>query len=143
MLKQSSNLRQGFTLVEIMIVVAIIALLAALAVPSFMRARKRAQATAALETLRIIDGAKDQYAIENSKSPNVTPNWSDLVVYVKSGSKVYRSLTANSAPVDALGYSFTMNSVDVPPQINSATKNALSDVLGGSAAADTFFGSYR
>ncbi len=76
--------RGGFTLVEIMIVVAIIALLAAIAVPSFLRARKRSQATVTLETLRAIDGAKDQYAFENSKGPTVTPAPADLAPYVKS-----------------------------------------------------------
>ena len=57
----------GFTLVEIMIVVAIIALLASIAVPNFLRARKRSQATRILEDLRILDSAGDQYAIETNK----------------------------------------------------------------------------
>ena len=63
---------RGFTLVEIMIVVAIIALLAAIAVPGFLRARKRAQGTTIKNDLRLIDAAKDQYAIEFNKT-NVTP----------------------------------------------------------------------
>ena len=58
--------RGGFTLVEIMIVVAIIALLAAIAVPGFLRSRKRSQATAILNDARIISGAIDQYAIESN-----------------------------------------------------------------------------
>ena len=62
--------QKGFTLVEIMIVVAIIALLAAIAVPGFMRARKRSQASRILNDLRIIDSAVDQYAIENNKKTN-------------------------------------------------------------------------
>ena len=68
MLKNSLAKRAGFTLVEIMIVVAIIALLAAIAVPGFLRARKRSQATKILNDLRMIDGAVDQYAIETAKS---------------------------------------------------------------------------
>jgi prepilin-type N-terminal cleavage/methylation domain-containing protein len=131
--------RKGFTLVEIMIVVAIIALLAAIAVPSFLRARKRSQATATLETLRMLDGAKDQYAIENGKSTSTTPAWSDLAAYVKSGSTLYFALSGNSAPNDALGFSFTMNPIDTPPQVNSQTKAALSDVLTN---AQDFWGSY-
>ncbi len=55
----------GFTLVEIMIVVAVIALLAAIAVPSFVRARKRAQNAKFINALRIGSDAADLYAIEN------------------------------------------------------------------------------
>ena len=59
---------KGFTLVEIMIVVSIIAMLAALAVPGFLRARKRSQASRIINDLRLIDSAVDQYAIENNKT---------------------------------------------------------------------------
>jgi prepilin-type N-terminal cleavage/methylation domain-containing protein len=57
-------MKKGFTLVEIMIVVAIIGLLAAIAVPSFMRARTRSQQNACINNLRQIDGAKEEYAME-------------------------------------------------------------------------------
>ena len=60
--------RKAFTLVEIMIVVAIIALLAAIAVPGFLRARKRSQASRILNDLRMIDSAVDQYAIETNRT---------------------------------------------------------------------------
>src|SRR3954453_13045161 len=96
--------RGGFTLVEIMIVVAIIALLAAIAVPSFLRARKRSQATATLESMRLIDAAKDQYAIENGKGPGTTPDATDLVKYIKTGTKLYSDLAAGAAK-DNLGRS--------------------------------------
>lgn len=133
----------GFTLVEIMIVVAIIALLAAIAVPSFLRARKRSQATASLESLRMIDAAKDQYAIENGKNGTTTPTGPDLAVYVKRGTKLYNDLVAN-APVDALNASISINAIDTPPNINASTKTALQDALGGSTtAADAFFGAYK
>src|SRR4051794_22908521 len=102
MLKKTSH-RGGFTLVEIMIVVAIIALLASIAVPSFLRARKRSQATATLESLRMIDGAKDQYALENNKGGTAVPGPKDLAPYVKSGSKLYNLMIAGTAPADALG----------------------------------------
>ena len=65
MIQKLQSRRGGFTLVEIMIVVAIIALLAAIAVPNFLRARKRSQATRILEDLRDLDHALDQYAIDN------------------------------------------------------------------------------
>lgn len=57
-------MKKGFTLVEIMIVVAIIGLLAAIAIPSFMRARTTAQKNACINNLRQIEAAKDQYALE-------------------------------------------------------------------------------
>ena len=57
-------MKKGFTLVEIMIVVAIIGLLAAIAIPSFMKARTTAQKNACINNLRQIESAKDQYAIE-------------------------------------------------------------------------------
>lgn len=83
--------RGGFTLVEIMIVVAIIALLAAIAVPNFLRARKRSQATRILEDLRLIDAAVDQYAIENDKKVGDAFAWSDVSKYVKQGTRLYNS----------------------------------------------------
>ena len=69
--------RQAFTLVEIMIVVAIIALLASIAVPGFLRARKRSQASRIINDLRLIDNAVDMYAIENNKSTGNTVNVAD------------------------------------------------------------------
>ena len=88
MLRNLHSKRGGFTLVEIMIVVAIIALLAAIAVPNFLRSRKRSQATAVLEDLRIIDGAIDLYAIENNKSNGNAIAWADIQLYIKKGTRL-------------------------------------------------------
>ena len=140
MLTKLQSRRSGFTLVEIMIVVAIIALLAAIAVPSFLRARKRSQATSTLETLRMIDGAKDQYAIENGKGPSVTPTQPELAPYVKNGTKLYTQLLASNAS-DALNAAITIGPIDTPPQVASGTKTALADALG--ANADEFWGAYK
>src|SRR4051812_14817863 len=121
MLSKLQSRRSGFTLVEIMIVVAIIALLAAIAVPSFLRARKRSQATTTLETLRMIDGAKDQYALENAKGPTIKPGNKDMAPYVKSGSKLYNLLINGNDPQDALGTAIKVNTIDIPPQVDQAT----------------------
>ncbi len=117
--------RGGFTLVEIMIVVAIIALLAAIAVPNFLRARKRSQATRILEDLRLIDSAVDQYAIENNKSSGDSVAWTDVQLYLKTGSVLY-----NSGGTDLFGgqYSGGTFSVDSLPKLSSTTFSKLSDV---------------
>ncbi len=114
---------QGFTLVEIMIVVAIIALLAAIAVPNFLRARKRSQATRILEDLRIIDSAIDQYAIENNKSGGAPVSWTDIKSYLKNGSVIY-----NSNGTDLLSNSYGSFTVDSIPKLNPTTYDKLSDV---------------
>jgi len=126
MLQKLNKNQGGFTLVEIMIVVAIIALLAAIAVPNFLRARKRSQATRILEDLRLIDNAQDQYAIESSKSTGDPVEWTDVQNYLKTNSVLY-----NSGGVDMLGNAYNDGagfSVDSIPHVSSATFSALSDV---------------
>src|SRR5204862_8053699 len=89
MLNKLNKRRGGFTLVEIMIVVAIIALLAAIAVPGFLRARKRSQASRILNDLRMIDAAVDQYAIETNRSTGNPVAITDWTNYLKKGSSLY------------------------------------------------------
>src|SRR6187549_1696531 len=101
--------RGGFTLVEIMIVVAIIALLAAIAVPGFLRARKRSQASRIINDLRLIDSAVDQYAIENNKASGATVNKTDWTKYLKQGTALYN--TGN----DLLNNDYGVQTVDTIP----------------------------
>lgn len=77
----------GFTLVEIMIIVAIIGLLATLAVPSFVEARNVARESVCINNLRHIDSAKEQYALANDLTDgDALPNGGvDLDTYVKGG----------------------------------------------------------
>src|ERR1700751_1158091 len=116
--------RQGFTLVEIMIVVAIIALLAAIAVPGFLRARKRSQASRILNDLRMIDSAVDQYAIETNRSTGFVMNVADWTNYLKKNSLLYNS--GNSL----LGTPYGKQTVDTIPQVPASDLAALSDVAG-------------
>jgi prepilin-type N-terminal cleavage/methylation domain-containing protein len=76
--------RWAFTLVEIMIVVAVIGLLAAIAIPNFVNARARSQATGCINNLRMIDDAASQFAIEAHKSTGVHVSLNrDLTPYIK------------------------------------------------------------
>jgi prepilin-type N-terminal cleavage/methylation domain-containing protein len=124
MLNKLNKRRAGFTLVEIMIVVAIIALLAAIAVPGFLRARKRSQASRVINDLRLIDSAVDQYAIENNKSSAAAVAVVDWTKYLKAGTNLY--LTG----LDILSNTYGPQTVDSLPKVNTSTYNALSDVAG-------------
>src|SRR4051794_17357121 len=123
MLNKLNQRRAGFTLVEIMIVVAIIALLASIAVPGFLRARKRSQASRVINDLRLIDSAIDQYAIETNKISGATVNTADWTNYLKKGSNLY--VTGR----DIFGNPYGPQQVDKLPSVPSATRTALSDVV--------------
>ena len=132
MLQKFHHRSGGFTLVEIMIVVGVISVLAALAVPNWLWARKRTQATRILEDLRLLDHAVDQYAIDNSKSPGLNPNFKDLRAYVKANTDLY--VTGE----DLFGDSYGPFTVDATVQVPSAAFSALSDV-----APESFWSPYN
>jgi prepilin-type N-terminal cleavage/methylation domain-containing protein len=84
-MKMHFKRRAGFTLVEILIVASVIGLLAALAIPNFLKARSNAQANVCLNSLRQIDGAKEQWALDTKAPANATPISSNLLPYIKRG----------------------------------------------------------
>ena len=132
MLTKFNNRRAGFTLVEIMIVVAIIALLAAIAVPGFLRARKRSQASRIINDLRLIDAAVDQYAIETSKKTGDPVDVTDWTNYLKKDTILF------STAKDILGADYGAQTVDMLPKVPDTSKTALSDVTD-----DTFWSPYN
>lgn len=134
MLQKLNKNRGGFTLVEIMIVVAIIALLAAIAVPNFLRARKRSQATRIIEDLRLIDSAVDQYAIESNKVAGDVIPWTAIKLYLKPGS----NLVVTGQSVIGGNYSGATYKVDAAISTPTGTGAALSDV----APAGEFWSPY-
>jgi len=108
-MKVRTSRKSGFTLVEIMIVVAIIGLLAGIAIPNFVRARNTAQKNACINNLRQLDGAKQQWALENKKSDTDTPAQADVQVYIKN----------NAMPTCPSGGTYTIGAVNTDPTCNA------------------------
>ena len=106
----------GFTLVEIMIVVAIIGLLATIAIPNFLKARQTAQGNSCLSNLRLIDSSKQQWATENNKQGSDTPDRGALAPYIGRNQKF---------PACPIGSStdYTINAVTNTPVCGNASTN--------------------
>jgi prepilin-type N-terminal cleavage/methylation domain-containing protein len=117
-MKSRASLRGGFTLVEIMIVVAIIGLLASIAIPNLVNARKKAQTAACVSNLRQIDGAKQQWALEKGKGSADTPGNADLQTYLGRGDA--GSLASVWCPLAGQGdlNGYTVGNVGTAPKCN-------------------------
>jgi len=116
----------AFTLVEVMLVVAIIALLAAIGVPNFIRARRRTEAVRILEDLRLLDYATDHYALETNKIAGFNPTIGDLKNYIKTGTQLY------DTGADLFGDNYGPFTVDSIPKVSDSAFNSLSDVADAS-----------
>lgn len=123
-MKRNTSRKAGFTLVEIMIVVAIIGLLAAIAIPNFVHARTTAQTNACINNLRQIDGAKQEWALETKQAATATPGTTDIQPYMGRGS----GGSLPYCPLDSTASftaSYTVGSVQVTPTCKITTTHVL------------------
>ncbi len=81
----SVSTKRGFTLVEIMIVVAIIGVLAAIAIPAFTQARETTRENACINNLRQIDSAKEQWAMAEDEADGAAVTFADIEDYIRGG----------------------------------------------------------
>ena len=120
---KNTSSKAGFTLVEIMIVVAIIGLLAAIAIPNFVKARETAQLNSIINNLRIVEGAKDQWALEQKKGTGDVPADTDISPYMKN----------NKMPTKVVGETYNIKAVGTGADATTPVK--LGTIAAGSVVS--------
>ncbi len=122
-MKRNTSRKAGFTLVEIMIVVAIIGLLAAIAIPNFVKARTTSQMNACINNLRQIDGAKQQWALEMKQPATATPVQSDIDPYLGRAGNANNIVCPAGGATATFANSYTINALTNAPtcQVVSST----------------------
>ena len=108
-MRKARRYNSGFTLLEIMMVVFIVGLLAAIVVPSFIKARTQSRTSACINHLRLIQSAKDQYALESNQSETVTPVAADISLYFKTAQ------LSGGLPTEPQGGAYAINTIDASP----------------------------
>ena len=130
-MKHKNSQKAGFTLVEIMIVVAIIGLLAAIAIPNFVRARTTSQMNACINNLRQVDAAIQQWALENNAGSSTAVTKANITAYLGRGAS--GSITSVFCPADTakdFDSSYTI--------VDSGTKPVCQKVPGSTAGTSHF-----